>query len=67
MARIEFSRNQDGLNIEITDDGIGFDGEIQDGNQGLYSIKQRLISIGGNFQFKKKQDRGMKAIAHVKV
>lgn len=66
-AQILFSQSQNGLHIEVTDDGIGFDGEIDNGNQGLYSISQRLKSIGGNFKFVKKNDRGMKAIAELKV
>lgn len=66
-AQILFSRNENGLHIEVTDDGIGFDGEIDSGNQGLYSISQRIKSIGGNFKFTKKKDRGMQAIAELKV
>jgi signal transduction histidine kinase len=67
FAQIEFSRNEKGLQIEVSDDGIGFDGDVNDGNQGLYSISQRLKSIGGNFKFIKKSDRGMKAVAELKV
>lgn len=66
-AVITFSRNSDGLQIEVSDDGIGFDGGIQDGDQGLYSISQRLKSIGGNFRFTKKNDRGMQAVAEIKI
>jgi len=66
-AVITFSRNTQGIQIEVTDDGIGFDGDVDDGNQGLYSISQRLKSIGGNFKFIRKKDRGMQAIAEVKL
>ena len=66
-AVISFSRNQNGLQIEVTDDGIGYEGELGEGNQGLYSISQRLKSIGGNFKFSKKTDRGMQAVAEIKL
>lgn len=65
-AIINFTRHQNELQIEVSDDGIGYDGEVDSGNQGLHSIHQRLKSIGGNFKFIKKNDRGMKAIAELK-
>jgi len=66
-AVISFSRKENELQIEVSDDGIGYEGRIDTGNQGLYSISQRLKSIGGNFRFTKKNDRGMQAVAEVKV
>lgn len=66
-AVIKFSRNENGLQIEVSDDGIGYEGEIASDNQGLYSIGQRLKSIGGNFKFIRKTDRGMQAVAEVKI
>lgn len=67
-AVICFSKKQDGLlQIEVTDDGIGFDGGVTTDSQGLYSIGQRMKSIGGNFTFVKKQDKGMRAVAEVKI
>lgn len=66
-ATISFSRSAAGLNIEVTDDGVGYEGDLNSGNQGLYSISQRLKSIGGNFKFIKRHDRGMSAIAEVKI
>ncbi len=66
-AVIAFSRNSSGIQIEVSDDGIGYEGGIDSGSQGLYSISQRLKSIGGNFKFVKKKDKGMQAIAELKV
>src|SRR5690606_1205428 len=66
-AVIRFSRHDHELQIEATHDGIGYDGELKEGNQGLYIISQRLKSIGGNFKFIRKNDRGMQAIAELKV
>lgn len=66
-AVINFSRHQNELQIEVSDDGIGFAGEIDLGNQGLHSISQRLKSIGGNFRFTQRKDRGMQAVAEIKL
>ncbi len=55
------------LIIEVTDDGIGFDQENSKNNQGLFSIQQRLASIGGNFILQKNNQKGMQAIAEIKL
>lgn len=60
-AEIIFSDNPDGLQIEITDDGIGYEDADDVGNQGLYSITQRLKSIGGNFKISKIKSGGTQA------
>ena len=60
-AEIIFSKAQNSLQIEITDDGIGYDEAIDQANQGLYSISQRLRSIGGQFQISRKSSGGTQA------
>src|SRR5690606_20720268 len=45
-AEIIFSKFQNGLQIEVIDDGLGYNDAIANHNQGLYSISQRLKSIG---------------------
>ena len=60
-AEIIFSTNSYGLQIEISDDGIGYEDSNEVGNQGLYSITQRLKSIGGNFKIMKKTSGGTQA------
>ncbi|WP_271425206.1 tetratricopeptide repeat-containing sensor histidine kinase [Aequorivita sinensis] len=60
-AEIAFSNGENGLQIEISDDGIGYEGNNSTGNQGLYTINQRLKSIGGNFKITKKQSGGTQA------
>lgn len=60
-AEIIFSNSPDGLQIEITDDGIGYENNNDDGNQGLYSITKRLKSIGGNFNITKGKFGGTQA------
>lgn len=60
-AEIIFSESQNNAQIEITDDGIGYDSKTEQKNQGLYSISQRLKSIGGNFKINKRKSGGTKA------
>ncbi|MFC2185757.1 tetratricopeptide repeat protein [Fulvivirgaceae bacterium LMO-SS25] len=60
-AEIVFSKLQSGLIIEITDDGIGYDDTTNKENQGLYSITQRLKSIGGNFKISRSSSGGTQA------
>lgn len=67
-AEIVFSTLQNnGLLIEITDDGIGYDDTTGQENQGLYSIAQRLKSIGGNFKISKGIQGGTQAKVELMV
>lgn len=66
-AEIKFSNNSNGLQIEITDDGIGYEDSEEAGNQGLYSISQRLKSIGGNFEITNRKSGGTQAKVAVTV
>lgn len=62
-ATISFTQKNDSLVIEITDDGIGFDGKVTRENQGLYSIQQRMSSILGRFSFERgDNDRGVRSV-----
>lgn len=61
-AQVIFSNSNNGINIEITDDGIGYDDTTATtGKQGLYSIAQRLKSIGGKFRISKRSRGGTQA------
>lgn len=60
-AEIIFSEFQNNLQIEVTDDGVGYDDKIDSKSQGLYSISQRLKSIGGNFKISKIKSGGTQA------
>ncbi len=66
-AEIIFSNSPTGLQIEISDDGIGYDDNKTTENQGLYSITQRLKSIGGNFKITKRKSGGTQAEVMVTV
>ncbi|WP_028787833.1 tetratricopeptide repeat-containing sensor histidine kinase [Terrimonas ferruginea] len=54
-----------GLQIEVTDDGIGYEDTTDSGNHGLYSITRRLESIGGNFRITKRNYGGTKAMVEL--
>lgn len=66
-AEIIFSRHPNGLQIEVSDDGIGYEGMNKPGEQGLYSITQRLKSIGGNFKITKSNFGGTQATVELTV
>lgn len=66
-AEIAFSNGKNGLQIEISDDGVGYEVTEKSGNQGLYSIAQRLKSIGGNFKITKRKTGGTQAKVVVTV
>ena len=66
-AEIIFSSHPNGLQIEVSDDGIGYDGMSETGEQGLYSITQRLKSIGGNFKIARGGNGGTQAKVEVAV
>lgn len=51
----------------MVDDGIGYNGDINTGNQGLYGISQRLKSIGGDFKIISKREKGTQAMVEVQV
>jgi len=66
-AEIRFGNSPNGLQIEISDDGVGYEDTNGTGNQGLYSITQRLKSIGGNFKITKIKSGGTQAKVEVTV
>ncbi|SFH12420.1 tetratricopeptide repeat-containing sensor histidine kinase [Pedobacter insulae] len=61
-AEITFSKHPNGLQIEVSDDGIGYNGAAETGSQGLYSIAQRVKSIGGDFKIMKNGNMGTTAV-----
>lgn len=66
-AEIIFSRHSNGLQIEVSDDGIGYNEMKKPEEQGLYSITQRLKSIGGNFKIIKGSSGGTQAMVEIAV
>ncbi|WP_268036561.1 tetratricopeptide repeat-containing sensor histidine kinase [Algoriphagus sp. PAP.12] len=66
-ATILFSTQNKNLFVEITDDGIGYQAKEKGDSQGLFSIQQRLHSIGGDFSIKKKNDKGTQVIVQLDI
>lgn len=66
-ATIVFNRNHNELKLEVNDDGIGYNQKEENYSQGIFSITQRLKSIGGNFKIVKGPINGTQAIAELKI
>jgi signal transduction histidine kinase len=60
-AEIIFTKFQNALQIEVIDDGLGYNETFTKDNQGLFSISQRLKSIGGNFKISNRNNGGTRA------
>ncbi|WP_321494924.1 CHASE4 domain-containing protein [uncultured Desulfobacter sp.] len=64
---VRFSDGTNFLEICVTDNGIGFDSEMQYKNMGfgLFSIRERFRSIGGEFTVQSETGAGTRAILKV--
>ena len=62
---------QDRLQLEIRDDGLGFDpperlgAYVTDGKLGIMGMEQRMLSLGGEFHIDSVPERGTKIWASV--
>jgi signal transduction histidine kinase len=67
-VRVTLLREETALHAEVVDDGVGFDSSTQTvpkkstGGFGLFSIRERMGSIGGSFQIDSKPGRGTRAL-----
>lgn len=50
------------LNIEVQDDGIGFERRSSDDGLGLIGLQERLAGLGGRFELVSKPNRGTKVL-----
>lgn len=66
-AEIIFSKFENALQIEVIDDGLGYSDTVTKEKQGLYSISQRLKSIGGNFKITNGNAGGTRAKVELTV
>lgn len=64
-AVIRLSAVKQELMIEVADNGVGFAGEEE--NQGLYSIKKRINTIGGTFNIAGSDQKGSTAKLTVRI
>ena len=59
LLRFEFSVDSGVLSLSFTDDGCGFDvGQSEEKGNGLFQIKRRIESIGGEVQLKTEPGKG---------
>jgi signal transduction histidine kinase len=58
--------NHRGLEIEITDDGIGLPSNLTPG-VGLRSMRERAEELGGSFMIERCVDGGTRILAHLPI
>lgn len=69
IARVSLKKNKDFIEINVSDDGVGFDSLAIKNNKGnhsgfgIFSIRERLKGIGGHIDIKSRQGFG----THVSV
>ena len=65
-AQVDLAREGDRLSVTVKDQGRGFDAKAGlpfDGSSfGLFSIEQRIMSLGGSFQVKSRPGQGTEAV-----
>ncbi len=67
-VRIILTLNSEYINVEVHDDGMGFDsralesGSSEDWGFGLFNIKERLTYLGGSFKIDSHPNSGTRAI-----
>ena len=69
-ARVRLAREQDRVEVEVTDDGKGIDYDPAaqlDGHFGLMGLQERIRAIGGTFEFGRTQPVGTRVIAQIPV
>jgi signal transduction histidine kinase len=68
QVSISLERNQERIQIEVVDDGIGFDPAEADRRRrrgsgfGLFSVSERLQHLGGSFEITSRPGHGTRAI-----
>jgi two-component system, NarL family, sensor histidine kinase UhpB len=69
-VQVRLARSSERLEVEITDDGKGFDydpAEKLDGHFGLFGLEERIRAIGGQFEFGRNQPQGTRLHAQLPV
>ncbi|MCC6186504.1 MAG: sensor histidine kinase, partial [Chitinophagaceae bacterium] len=64
-ATILFSNEEDTLCVKVSDNGKGFSAIADQDSQGLFSIRERLKSLGGVFDIDSKEGSGTSAVLHI--
>lgn len=56
QVQVTFIQTNEQIQIEVKDNGVGFTKAKE--NQGLYSIRERISTIGGTFDIESKEQKG---------
>lgn len=67
-VHVELLRRRDGLNLTISDDGVGFDVDRDDGRRGslgLLSMRERVSLVAGTFEIQSRRGEGTRICAWV--
>ena len=65
---VRLSHRSDGLELEVSDDGVGFDPQAQyPGHLGLQSMRERAVSIGGKLEITSAKNHGTQIRVHIPI
>ncbi len=67
-VRVELQRVRDGLQLTVSDDGVGFDAshdDVRRGSLGLLSMKERVSLVAGTLEIQSRQGEGTRIRAWV--
>lgn len=62
LVSVSLVREHDTIRICVADDGRGFDPSAQTNGYGLFSIRERLESLGGNMRIESEPGKGTRVI-----
>jgi signal transduction histidine kinase len=66
-ASILFTNDKETLTVKVSDNGKGFSAIANQDSQGLFSIRERLKSLGGVFDIDSKEGSGTSAVLHISL
>ena len=64
-VRLQLSERADGLQIQIEDDGVGFDPTTQQRGSGLQNITDRIEAVGGSLEIRSAPGEGTSIVGRV--
>ena len=64
-VRVNVRRNGDGLSVEVTDDGRGYDTDAQSAGFGVPGMRERVELLGGSHSIESSEGEGTTVRAHI--